>query len=127
VSPVRTFDHIDQHVRSIDAVRAFYDTLLREFGFRGSRHGDAHVYIRVMEHKAHEAFALIEDPAQRPNRSCVAFRAESPEVVDRVAALLSSCGALDIEGPMACPEYTPSYYAVFFTDPEGNRLEVAYR
>ena len=127
MNPGRTFDHVDQHVRSIDAVRPFYDALLREFGFRGARHGDAHVYIRVMDRTAHEAFALIEDPAQRPNRSCIAFRAESPEAVDRVAALLPDCGALAIEGPMPCPEYTQSYYAVFFTDPEGHRLEVAYR
>jgi len=35
--------------------------------------------------------------------------------------------ALDIEGPVPCPEYTEKYYAVFFKDPDGNRLEVVYR
>jgi hypothetical protein len=128
MNPARAFDHVDQHVRSIAAVRPFYDVVLREFGFRGRAHDEGtFVYIRALEHVAHEAFALIEDPEQRANRSCVAFRAASPEAVDRVAALLPGCGALEIEGPMPCPEYTPEYYAVFFTDPEGNRLEVAFR
>jgi catechol 2,3-dioxygenase-like lactoylglutathione lyase family enzyme len=128
VGATRTFDHVDQRVRSLEVAKPFYDGLLREFGFRGRPHGEGtHVYLRVLERSAHEAFALIEDPAHQCNRSCLAFRADSPAEVDRIAATLPAIGAQAIEGPMPCPEYTESYYAVFFTDPDGNRLEVAFR
>jgi len=32
-----------------------------------------------------------------------------------------------VEGPMFNPEYEPGYYAIFFEDPCGNRLEVCCR
>ena len=28
--------------------------------------------------------------------------------------------------PKAYPEYTPKYYAVFFADPDGIKIEIAY-
>jgi predicted lactoylglutathione lyase len=124
----RTFDHIDQRVRSLAEAKPFYDGLLRAFGFRGRPHGEGtHVYIRVLDRQAHEAFALIEDRTHVCNRSCLAFRADSTEEVDRIAATLEAIGAKAIEGPVPCPEYSENYYAVFFTDPDGNRLEIAYR
>jgi predicted lactoylglutathione lyase len=124
----RTFDHIDQRVRSLATTKPFYDELLKQFGFRGRPFDErTHVYLRVHEHQAQEAIALIEDAAHVNNRTCVALRAESNEEVDRVGAMLARIGALDIEGPVPCPEYTETYYAVFFKDPDGNRLEVVYR
>jgi predicted enzyme related to lactoylglutathione lyase len=32
-----------------------------------------------------------------------------------------------LSGPKEYPEYGPGYYAVFFEDPSGNRLEVMHR
>ena len=31
---------------------------------------------------------------------------------------------IKVEGPRLWPEYSPDYYAVFFNDPDGIRLEV---
>jgi catechol 2,3-dioxygenase-like lactoylglutathione lyase family enzyme len=31
------------------------------------------------------------------------------------------------EPPAACPEYTETYYAAFFEDPDGNKVEVVNR
>ena len=36
-----------------------------------------------------------------------------------------AAGARNIEGPEVYEE--PGYYAVFFEDPDGNKLEVCYR
>jgi predicted lactoylglutathione lyase len=122
------FDHIDQRVRSLAKTKPFYDQLLQQFGFRGRPMDEkTHVYLRIHDHQAQEAIALIEDPAHANNCTRVAFRAESNEAVDRVGAILARIGALDIEGPVPCPEYAEKYYAVFFSDPDGNRLEVVYR
>ena len=54
----------------------------------------------------------------------MAFTADSRDEVDRVAALLDSIGAREIDGPSEA--YGPNYYAVFFEDPDGNKLEVCH-
>ncbi len=54
----------------------------------------------------------------------LAFRVESREQVDEVHRWLQSQGArIDIE-PKAYPQYSANYYAVFFFDADGTRLEV---
>jgi hypothetical protein len=44
-----------------------------------------------------------------------------------VAALVRKIGGQNLEGPEICAEYSPGYYAVFFEDPDGNKLEVCCR
>lgn len=46
--------------------------------------------------------------------------------VDRIAARIAPF-AHAYEAPHACTEYTQTYYATFFEDAEGNKLEVCYR
>ena len=50
----------------------------------------------------------------------------SREDVERVASIAHEAGALDLSGPKEMP-YGPGYYAAFFADPSGNRLEVYVR
>ena len=57
----------------------------------------------------------------------VAFRAESREQVDALARDVESFGGTILHPPRDYPEYVPGYYAVFFADPLGNRLEVYVR
>ena len=56
----------------------------------------------------------------------IAFVASSREEVDRLAAVAVEAGARNMSGPRACPEYGPTYYAAFFDDPCGNKLEVCF-
>ena len=56
----------------------------------------------------------------------LAFRAESREQVDRLADDLSSFGGTLLDPPREYPEYVPGYYAVFFADPDGIKLELVY-
>jgi hypothetical protein len=44
--------------------------------------------------------------------------------VDGLNALLRTIGAENIEGP---GWESPTYYAVYFDDPSGNRLEICHR
>ncbi|MBV8152555.1 MAG: VOC family protein [Candidatus Eremiobacteraeota bacterium] len=122
------FDHVDVRVRQIGAVRAFYDRFLRAFGFRGKPQPDGNVvYVRVAERKVHEAVALIAESDHRPNHTRVAFSAASPAEVDRIAAIAAGAGARAFEAPAFCPEIGENYYAAFFEDPDGNRLEIVCR
>ena len=56
----------------------------------------------------------------------VAFRAPSRAVVDERAHWLRDEGATIESGPEEYP-YSPGYYAVFFYDPDGLKLEVVHR
>jgi glyoxylase I family protein len=56
----------------------------------------------------------------------VAFRAESREHVDAVAREIAGFGGAILHPPRNYPEYVPGYYAVFFTDPDGIKLELVH-
>ena len=124
----RLFDHLDLRVRSLREAEPFYAAILPALGFphRGrSPHG---IYFEALgPHPKPEFIGLIEDPAHVSHGTCLAFWRDTREAVDAFAALLPGCGARNIEGPEFCPEYSPTYYAVYFEDPCGNRLEVCCR
>jgi glyoxylase I family protein len=56
----------------------------------------------------------------------VAFRAESREQVDALARDLPTWGGTILDSPREYPEYVPGYYAVFFADPDGIKLELVH-
>jgi catechol 2,3-dioxygenase-like lactoylglutathione lyase family enzyme len=56
----------------------------------------------------------------------VAFRAENREQVDALALDVPSWGGSVLDQPRVYPEYVAGYYAVFFTDPDGIKLELVY-
>ena len=124
----RLFDHLDLRVRNLREAEPFYAVVLPALGFphRGrSPHG---IYFEAPgPHPKPEFIGLIEDPAHVSSATRIAFWRDTRENVDAFAALLPGCGARNIEGPEFCPEYSPTYYAVYFEDPCGNRLEVCCR
>jgi predicted lactoylglutathione lyase len=127
-SPTMVFDHIDLRVADVAAARSFYDPFLKAFGFRGRRqaNGDI-VYYRFSDRRVQEAVALIQAGDHIANAVRLAFHATDPEDVDRVAAIALEAGARSFEAPQWCPEIADRYYAAFFEDPSGNRLEVVHR
>ena len=54
----------------------------------------------------------------------IAFRADSRAQVDAIAKAIEANGGKIIDAPAAYPQYAPNYYSVFFTDPDGLKLEV---
>ncbi len=53
------------------------------------------------------------------------FKASSTKKVDSIYRLMKSRTYI-FDKPQKYPEYTKKYYAVFFADPDGMKLEVAY-
>jgi len=122
------FGHIDLRVSDMDEALPFYAALLPALGFVHEYHGETWKVWQAEGILPSAAFfAITEDPGHTPNANRIAFWAESREEVDRVAAVARGAGATFESGPRECPEYDPSYYAFFFADPCGNRLEVVYR
>lgn len=106
----------------------FYDAFLKALGMRNVPfEGDARVYLRLVERTPREAIAIVQERDHVPGRVRIAFAAESREDVDRLSRVAVEAGAKNVEGPMPCPEYTQDYYAAFFDDPDGNRLEICSR
>jgi catechol 2,3-dioxygenase-like lactoylglutathione lyase family enzyme len=123
------FDHFDARVRDLAAARAFYDVLMPALGLTDVVEADGDVeYYRppLGVNGPRPLFGLHEDPQHVANESCLAFTAPTPGDVDRLAQIARAAGARDMEGP-EIPYSSERYYAVFFRDPSGNRLEICYR
>jgi catechol 2,3-dioxygenase-like lactoylglutathione lyase family enzyme len=124
---VNPFGHIDLRVSDLDAAFAFYDALLPALGFTEGYHGEAwKVWATTDPPPAAAYFAVTEEPTHVANGNRIAFSVASPEEVDRLADVARNAGAAELSGPKPMP-YAPGYYAVFFADPSGNRLEVYVR
>jgi catechol 2,3-dioxygenase-like lactoylglutathione lyase family enzyme len=121
------FGHIDLRVSSMDVALRFYEALMPELGFTRRFHGpEWKAWASELELPATAYFAIVESAGHRPGESRIAFWTESAAEVDRLAAIVTEAGALEVSGPKPMP-YSPGYYAVFFADPTGNRLEIYHR
>ena len=126
MSSRRLFDHIDLRVKNRAAAQKFYAQVLPAIGFRVDKSGEEWGLFEAEGEKAVEFFCF-EEADHQPNGNRIAFWAESRAAVDKVAEVVRKAGGKKIEGPELCIEYSPGYYAVFFEDPDGNKLEVCYR
>jgi catechol 2,3-dioxygenase-like lactoylglutathione lyase family enzyme len=139
--------HIDMTIRdperSIPFYAAFFDALGWKRAradlpdFAGASPRRAAWFIRY----ADGAFFGIEvrpaNPGSRdtpvdryaPGLHHMAFHAESPADVDRIHAALVAAGARVLDPPADYsddPHYARGYYAAFYADPDGIKLEVVY-
>ena len=123
---VRRFDHIDLRVPSLAAARPFYAMLLPALGYTKDASAEGWFTLQAESVSgAGDFFGILESPRHVPNETRIAFWAESTGEVDRLAEVVRRAGGRNIEGPGY--DEGPGYYAVFFEDPCGNRLEVCHR
>ena len=120
----RILDHVDLRVPDLQAARAFYEKLLPALGFTERAGIPDWVSYNAAGANPSEFFGFIESPGHIPNENRIAFWTESNASVDAFLPLLQELGANKIEGPLF---EEPGYYAIFFEDPFGNRLEVCHR
>jgi catechol 2,3-dioxygenase-like lactoylglutathione lyase family enzyme len=119
-------DHVDLRVRDITKATAFYDAFLPVLG-AVKRVGDTFTTWRIPPpggtlDDAPDNFGITEDRDHVAGAVRIAFKAPSREAVDAVLKILVSLGTTDVETDDGI--YGAEYYGVFFTDPDGNRLEV---
>jgi catechol 2,3-dioxygenase-like lactoylglutathione lyase family enzyme len=129
--------HLDLVVSGLERSLPFYRDLLgpmgyvREGGIVGER-GERVVYLGHVS--ANGAIGLRErqsdaHPAPYDRYALgvhhIALSAPSREMVDERAAWLREQG-VEIESGPAEYDYIPGYYAVFFYDPDGIKLEIVH-
>jgi catechol 2,3-dioxygenase-like lactoylglutathione lyase family enzyme len=119
--------HVDVRVRDRARSTEFYDALLNVLGATmdvGPSFTTWQIPPRDAppDWEADNWFGIVEDPAATPNQHRIAFLAPTRGTVDAIATFLPAIGAQAIEAPHEA--YGPRYYAVFFEDLDGNKLEV---
>lgn len=128
---VSGIDHIYLAVSDFAASEAFYDAVMRALGFfkgdrpiGGERH--AHYFNRTVQLSIRPARSARAHDPYAPGLHHLCLQVATPGDVD--AAHASLCGlGIAVTPPRIYPEYSPDYYATFFQDPDGIRLEVVAR
>ena len=125
--------HVDLVVSSIERSLPFYRELLGPLGWHGlseveGERGETIWYLGGPGTGVglREAQSAGDHDRYRLGVHHVAFEAPSRGVVDERAEWLRGRGAEIESGPEEY-EYQPGYYAVFFYDPDGLKLEVVHR
>ena len=127
IPALNRFGHIDLRVSDLDAAFGFYEALLPALGFTVRYHGEEwKVWATPDPLPGTAYFAITEERSHGANANRIAFWVESAAEVDRLAEVARQAGATELSGPKPMP-YGPGYYAVFFADPSGNRLEIYVR
>jgi len=120
-------DHVDLTVNDLARSIPFYEKVLGALGFRRVPHA---TYVAW----ANAHLAIVLRPAERNavfdryqvGLHHLALRVRSREEVGRFHGLLVREGITVLDPPAEYPEYGPQYYAVFFADPDGMKLEVVH-
>lgn len=131
--PARGFpSHVDLTVSDLERSVAFYGSLLTHLGFVRSTEyaGEVPNWTRAdggatFSIGLHAARRRMPHDRYAPGLHHLAFHAGSRGEVDAVHELVRSTGAAVLDPP-AEYDYTPGYYAVFFADPDGLKLEVVF-
>jgi catechol 2,3-dioxygenase-like lactoylglutathione lyase family enzyme len=133
-----SINHLDLTVSDLSVSEPFYDLILAYLGFERLEAPPGTTSERATWH--------AKDPAQRlfslalcearpgarshdrftPGLHHLAFHAESREDVDGLHRFLQENGVKILDAPADYPQYWPVYYAVFFADPDGLKLEFVY-
>src|SRR4029450_10024564 len=83
----RCFDHIDLRVKDMAAARKFYGKFLPQLGFVKEKPGRYyHTFYSAGGDKPSEFFCFSPDKNHKPNRTRIAFWADTREEVDRLPA-----------------------------------------
>jgi catechol 2,3-dioxygenase-like lactoylglutathione lyase family enzyme len=122
-------DHVYVAVRDLAASARFYDRVMSILGFRKLEEplsGEPHVHY----YNRHFGFTLrparagtADHDPYAPGLHHFCFRVEDEAAVDRAARELRAAG-VEVTAPRLYPEYSMGYYAAFFRDPDGVRLEL---
>jgi len=128
MSEVLGIDHVYLAVRDLEVSRRYYDVVMGVLGFRSGSFetgGDPHAsyYNRHFGFVLRPARTPLAHDPYAPGLHHFCLRVDSTDDVDAIARRLEDAG-IAVTRPQLYPQYAPDYYAIFFDDPDGIRLEV---
>ena len=127
--------HVDLVCRELERSLAFYAAVLGPLGLEppfevAGERGETIHYLRFPQRGAGSLGlrqALADDAFElyAPGLHHLALAVERREDVDAAHRAAVAAGAEVLHPPRRWPVYHPDYYATFFLDPDGFRIEVA--
>jgi catechol 2,3-dioxygenase-like lactoylglutathione lyase family enzyme len=124
--------HVDLVCRDVEQSVAFYRAVLRldEPALFPGEQGEQIHYLRFPAAGSgslglRQAATEQEFELYAPGLHHIAFAVESVDDVEAAHAAAVTAGAEVLHAPRLWPQYAADYYATFFLDPDGFRLEVA--
>lgn len=133
-------DHIQITVKDFIEAEAFYDKLMPILGYDLSKKSKGCVAAHefdVIEY-VHPLLTIgINSPREQFKDEAVhrrkpgslhhlAFRANSAAEIDTLYPLIQATGATIVNPPQYYPQHGEKYYALFFKDPGGIKLEIMH-
>jgi catechol 2,3-dioxygenase-like lactoylglutathione lyase family enzyme len=110
------YDHIGLKVKDLDTAVRFYRAALEPLGFIQDESGG-------FGPRGTPALWLYEGKGTGTH---VAFKAPDRKAVDRFHAAGLKAGGRDHGKPGLRADYSPTYYAAFLIDPDGNNVEAVF-
>ncbi len=125
--------HLDLTVTHLEASMAFYDVVLARLGYQRTEQysGDAPCWLHsddsapAFSIALHRARSKTTHDRYSPGLHHLAFHAQGRQEVNLFYEFLLENNIIILDPP-AVYDYTPDYYAVFFADPDGLKLEVVH-
>ena len=114
------YDHVGLKVRDLDASVRFYTSALSAFGHELCSRDNAGAGFGP---PGAPALWLYLDKGSTSPGVHVAFSAKERAAVDRFHAGGLKAGGRDHGKPGLRADYSPTYYAAFLLDPDGNNVE----
>jgi catechol 2,3-dioxygenase-like lactoylglutathione lyase family enzyme len=111
------FDHVGLQVKNIGASVRFYAAALAPLGYEVDSSGTG------FGPKNAPALWLYESTSAKGSGSHIALHATSREAVNRFHREGLKVGGRDNGKPGLRTDYSPTYYAAFLLDPDGNNIE----
>jgi glyoxylase I family protein len=122
-------EHIDVTVNDLARSTAFYDKVMPALGFKRLPDNDRN---NIRWANAHMSFAIRpatergEFNRYRVGFHHLAFKAKSRAAIDEFHRFLMRENLPILDAPAEYPQYGANYYAVFFADPDGMKLELVH-
>ena len=123
-------DHVDLSVRDLARSTEFYGRVLGYLGFRRVGHesyvafGNGLMNIGLRAASPEERDLPFD--RTRVGLHHLSLKVRRREDVDLFHAAIARDGVAVLDPPAEYPQYGQAYYAVFFADPDGMKLEVVH-
>lgn len=114
------YDHIGLKVADLSASRRFYEAALAPLGHVLASHDDSHAGIGPA---GAPALWLYAAKGTKGPGTHIAFRATDHKAVAAFHKAGLKAGGTDNGGAGPRTDYSPTYYAAFLIDPDGNNVE----
>jgi catechol 2,3-dioxygenase-like lactoylglutathione lyase family enzyme len=117
---ITMYDHIGLKVKNLDASVRFYTAALAPLGYVLSSRDDTGAGFGP---KGEPALWLYAHNGPAPAGAHIAFRAPDHAAIRKFHADGIEAGGHDNGGAGPRADYSPTYYAAFLIDPDGNNVE----